>query len=103
MSVDERQSTQHLYPKDLARFVYEKWQAETKELVDSQASSGERPDALPPLEVLEWIISVCYQASLLSEERRPVALRLILGDPARFPTDAGPPSGLQPLIFENRV
>jgi len=103
MSVDEKQSTQHSYPKDLARFVYERWERDTKELAESHASHGERPDALPPLEVLEWIISTCYQASLLSEERRPVALRLILGDPTRFPTDSGPPTGLQPLVFEERL
>jgi hypothetical protein len=100
MSVDEKQSTQHSYPKDLARFVYERWEEETKELTEAHVFQGERADALPPLQVLEWIISVCYQSSLLSEERRPVALRVILGDPSRFPTDGGPPTGLQPLVFE---
>jgi hypothetical protein len=100
MSVDEKQSTQHLYPKDLARFVYDRWDEETKDLVGVRTLLGERPDALPPLEVLERIISICYQASLLCEERRPVALRMIVGDPARFPADGGPPGGLQPLVFE---
>ncbi|MEO6572627.1 MAG: putative sensor domain DACNV-containing protein, partial [Polyangiaceae bacterium] len=55
--------------------------------------------SLPHVEALEELLSIAYQASLLKEEERPVTFRLILGEPLDFPEDAGPPSGLQRLVF----
>jgi hypothetical protein len=97
MSVEERQTAKFLYPRDLAKFVQDRWE---KVRAGWNESNGPGPEPLPPIEVLEWIISVCYQASNLKEELRPVTLRLILGDPHRFPPDQGPPRGLQPLVFD---
>ena len=83
------------YPRDLALFVRERRQA-----VDvGQTDSG----SLPSLPVLEHIISVCYQASLLREEERPVRFRLIFLAPDRFPPDHGPPVGLHRLLFRDKL
>ncbi len=83
------------YPRDLALFVRERWQA-----VDAgHTDSG----SLPSLSVLEHIISVCYQASLLREEERPVRFRLIFLSPDRFPPDHVPPAGLQRLLFRDKL
>jgi len=98
MSVHEKQSSPYLYPRDLAEFVYKHWNSPAHHLVHEELHP-EEPDALPPLEVLERIISVCYQASLLEEELRPVTLRIIVSDPQRFDPADGPPLGLQPLVF----
>ena len=54
---------------------------------------------LPPLALLNQLLSTAYQASLLREEERPVTFRLILGDPAEFPESAGPPVGFHKLVF----
>jgi hypothetical protein len=56
---------------------------------------------LPEPSVLEHLISVCFQASLLREEDRPVRFRLIYRAPDRFPPDHGPPAGLHRLLFED--
>jgi len=83
------------YPRDLALFVREHWQA-----VDAgHTDSG----SLPSLSVLEHIISVCYQASLLREEGRPVRFRLIFLSPDRFPPDHVPPAGLHRLLFRDKL
>src|SRR5512139_3523687 len=72
------------YPRDLALFVRDRWP-----VVSAQGCSS-----LPDLAVLEHLISVCYQASLLQEEGGPVRFRLIFLAPDQFPPDLGPPSGL---------
>lgn len=77
---------QHAYPRDLARFVRERWSSD---------------DPLPEPAVLECILSVCYQVSLLREEERPITFRLILAEPERLPADDRPPSGLHRLEFSN--
>lgn len=46
------------YPKDLASFVLDRWQAE----------SARDHASLPNPTELEHLISVCYQASLLRDE-----------------------------------
>jgi len=50
---------------------------------------------------LEHLITVCYHASLLREEERPVRFRLIYRAPDLFPPDQGPPAGLHRLLFED--
>ena len=77
----------HAYPRDLAPFVRERW--------DENSPEG----ALPEPAVLEEVLSTCYQASLLREEARPIAFRLVLSEPERFPPQEGPPSGLHRLEF----
>ncbi len=53
----------------------------------------------PSAEALERLITICYQASMLREELRPVTFRLILAEPGKFPCDQGPPDGLHCLRF----
>ena len=77
------------YPKDLASFVLDHWQA---------GSSREYPTS-PNFSELEHLISVCYQASLLRDEERPVRFRLIFLAPDRLPSCQGPPNGLHRLLF----
>ena len=59
-------------------------------------ADGERSNR----DVLETILSTCYQASLLREEERPVRFRLIVANAASFPAPGGPPHGLQRLLFD---
>ena len=81
------------YPRDLALFVRDRWP-----MVSAQGCSS-----LPDLPVLEHLISVCYQASLLQEEGRPVRFRLIFLAPDQFPPDLGPPAGLHRLLFRDKL
>lgn len=81
------------YPRDLAFFVRDRWS-----MVSAQGCSS-----LPDLTVLEHLVSVCYQASLLREEERPVRFRLIFLAPDQFPPDHGPPSGLHRLLFRDKL
>lgn len=62
----------HSYPGDLARFVRERWNDTDGE------SAGAAPALLPDAEVLEELLSACYQASLLQEEERAVTRALDL-------------------------
>jgi len=55
---------------------------------------------LPEPAQLEEILSVCYQASLLREEGRPVTFRVAFGAPDLFATAGGPPAGLRRLVFQ---
>ncbi len=84
------------YPKDLAPVIQDRWHSD-------EASKGREPDSdsLPEPSVLEHLISVCFQASLLRDEDRPVRFRLIYRAPDRFPPDQGPPNGLHRLLFED--
>jgi hypothetical protein len=75
---------QHAYPADLARYVRDAWDHET-----------------PPPAVLDELLSVAYQATLLHDEDRPVTFRLVLAEPAEFPEAGGPPRGVHRLCFEH--
>jgi hypothetical protein len=88
----------HAYPRELAEFVTNRWNAETVPTSDLFAAITSS-FKLPRLEELEHIISTCYQAGLMSEEHRPVTFRLILSHPSAFPCDQGPPTGLHRLEF----
>jgi hypothetical protein len=83
----------HAYPAELASFVCQRWGA------CAPPRGVERSMSLPDVKALEELLSIAYQASLLKEEERPVTFRLILGEPSDFPEEAGPPSGLQRLVF----
>ncbi len=79
------------YPGDLARFVRDRW--------------GEVPgpagdlDPSPDQTALEGFFAVCYQASMLREEERPVVFRAILAGPDLFDPEGRPPEGLRRLEF----
>jgi hypothetical protein len=77
-------SAAHAYPDDLARAVTARW--------------GQAP-GLPSPVSLERLLSICFQASLLHDEGRPVTFRIALAGPEVFAATGGPPSGLHRLVF----
>lgn len=79
------------YPGDLARFVRERWG-------DPPGPDGD-VDRLPDAGTLEGFYAVCYQASMMREEERPVVFRAILAEPRLFDPEGRPPEGLQRLEF----
>lgn len=81
----------HAYPRDLAAAVH----GRCHELL---LGTGIQL-TLPDLRQLEQVLSVCFQASLLREEGRPVTFRLALAGPEMFPAADGPPAGLHRLVF----
>jgi DisA bacterial checkpoint controller nucleotide-binding len=84
------------YPDQLAEFVRERW----GELHAGGAPGASAPMCpLPDHEALTGILSTAYQATLLREEERPVTFRIIVSSPEAFAQDAGPPDGLQRLVF----
>jgi len=89
------------YPEDFASFILDRLKGTSllmnrQRAVDSGVAMG-----LPDLSVLEHLISVCYQASLLREEERPVRFRVILCEQECFDSEVGPPIGLQRLVFSH--
>lgn len=84
------------YPRDLAAFILDHWDRVTAE---ETGAAGPWAASAPERESLERLIVVCYQASLLREELRPVTFRLILAEPEKFPEGQGPPDGLHCLRF----
>jgi hypothetical protein len=53
----------------------------------------------PPSSTVADLLSICYQATLLREEGRPVTFRLALSEPDAFAAGVGPPAGLHRLVF----
>lgn len=99
-SPDEELIREHAYPQHLASFVARQWsEVCPPPEVYGAAAFSTAGDNLPDAPVLERLISVCYQASLLLDEQRPVTFRLMLIDPARLPPEQGPPGGLHCLQF----
>jgi hypothetical protein len=70
--------------------------------MDNPGPCSLRAGALPEAAALDELLSVAYQASLLSEEDRPVRFRLFVASPDRVPPDEGPPEGLHALRFDER-
>ena len=82
---------EHAYPSDLVDLVLRRWQ---------EALAAGQIDLTPPNAAqLRQVLSICYQATLLREEGRPVTFRLALSEPDAFEPSAGPPSGLHRLVF----
>ena len=79
------------YPSDLTARVLDRWR--------QAGSAGEINVPLPAAAELATVLSVCYHATLLREEGRPVTFRLALSEPGAFDDAAGPPSGLHRLVF----
>jgi hypothetical protein len=92
----------HSYAKELASYLHEHWDdtsfPEMKETIGCRFA-----DPLPEPSTLEYLISSCYQASLLREEQRPVRFRLILREPHCFSSDEGPPTGIHRVIFSEPI
>jgi Probable sensor domain DACNV len=79
------------YPTDLADLVLTRWH---------EATAAGRIHLPPPATAtLANLLSICYQATLLREEGRPVTFRLALSEPAAFEPSVGPPTGLHRLVF----
>ncbi len=89
---------QHAYVQDLASYVADHWR-DIRPSKLSGAVDDDRGDSLPDRATLEHLISCCYQASLMREEKRPVRFRLMLRDPGRFDNKQGPPTGMYPLLL----
>src|SRR4029453_1310747 len=89
----------HSYPADLAEVALRTWH-DGSSLTDEYCEAVHDHDALPAPDVLETILSTCYQASLLREEERRGPFRLIVANAASFPAPGGPPHGLHRLLFD---
>ena len=59
-----------LYPRDLYRSLHKVWNA-------SPFTTGWPPIALPEQQTLNQLLDVCYHASFLVEESRPVTFRAV--------------------------
>ena len=82
---------QYAYPSDLIALVFTRWR---------EAIAAGQIDLPPPAtSTLAHVLPICYQATLLREEGRPVTFRLALSEPDAFAPAAGPPSGLHRLVF----
>ena len=81
----------YAYPSDLAKLVLLRWDAET--------AAGQIRLPAPATSTLAQLLSICYQATLLREEGRPVTFRLAISAPETFDPAAGPPSGVHRLVF----
>jgi len=88
----------HAYVADLAQLAHERFVELTQEVDPGPCTPlrGKLPDA----GLLEELLSVAFQASLLREEDRPVRFRLFVGSPEHLPAEVGPPEGLHRLRFE---
>jgi hypothetical protein len=75
----------HAHAGDLARLVELRW---------------EHASGLPDPVELERFLSVCFQASLLHDEGRPITFRVALADPEAFAASGSPPAGLHRLVFD---
>ncbi len=86
----------HLYPKDLASFIFKNWDKQQNEISHSDLFDKIE---LPALESVENILSTCYQSSLLRHEGTALTFRVIIAEPDIFPPEGGPPNGLHKLEF----
>jgi hypothetical protein len=88
----------HAYPHQLAEFVRTRWQ-ELHACGLGVGGGGAAMCVLPDPAALQTLLSTVSQATLLREEERPVTFRLIFGPPSSYPEEAGPPDGLQRMVF----
>ncbi len=88
----------HANARDLASYVTDHWGDIRLSELSSEIVCGPE-DPLPEQNTLDYLISCCYQASLMREEDRPVRFRLILREPGCFDSEDGPPTGLHRLLF----
>lgn len=84
----------HSYPHHLSEEILRRWDA------FSERETSEGCGKLAGREVLEELISTCYQVSMMSEELRPQRFRIALCDPLAFPPELGPPYGFLRMVFK---
>ena len=89
----------HAYPENLAQVLRTQWDNPRGPATRAETAAGCAPARLPDAPILEDLLSMCYQVSLLREEERPLRFRLILCEPARFAPELGPPTGFHRLLF----
>jgi hypothetical protein len=80
------QHREHAYPPDLASYVESHWPEDTPLRV--------------PRQLLDEVLSVCFQASLTSEEARPTRFRLLLTPKEELPESGVPNQGVLRLSFD---
>jgi hypothetical protein len=83
----------HAYPHHLSKEILRLWGT------FSERETSEGYGKLPDREALEYLISACYQVSMMSEELRPQRFRIALCDPSEFPPELGPPYGFLRIVF----
>lgn len=88
----------HSYPHNLVEILLDKWDAGQSGLNLSSALDG-KYDKLPNSDVLDELVSTCYQTSIMAEEERALRFRIILIEPESLAVEDGPPDGLHRLIF----
>src|SRR5271157_5415516 len=89
----------HCYPHNLVEILIDKWNAGQSGFNASSAGPDIKCDKLPNCDVLDELVSTCYQTSIMAEEERSLRFRLILIDPERLSAEDGPPDSLHRLIF----
>ncbi len=90
----------HAYPQDLAAFVADEWEDVCPPPDVYGVAAFAAGDKLPDAPTFERLISICYQASLLLDEQRPVTFRLLVGDPADLVATQELADGLHCLEFD---
>ncbi|MFP5213261.1 MAG: putative sensor domain DACNV-containing protein, partial [Acidobacteriota bacterium] len=90
---------EHAYPKELTEFILKQWHRPCSVPDWQQLTDLVKDTSLPEPSQLERLLSICYQASLLRDEERPVRFRLILLEPDKLAAEHGPPKGLHRLVF----
>ena len=86
--------TNHAYPHHLSEEILRLWGT----FSEGETSEGYKNP--PGRDVLDDLISTCYQVSMMSEELRPQRFRIVLCDPSEFPPDLGPPYGFLRIVFK---
>jgi len=89
----------HGYPENLAQVLRTQWDNSRGPTARAETAAGRAPAGLPDAPILEDLLSMCYQVSLLREEERPLRFRLIVCEPAHFAPEPGPPTGFHRLLF----
>jgi hypothetical protein len=83
----------HSYPHELSEAVLSLWNS------SAGLQTSEENVGLPDKETIEYLISTCYQASMMHEELRSLRFRIMLCDPSLFPPEPGPPRGFLRVVF----
>jgi hypothetical protein len=88
----------HKYPKDLVLELLALWR-----IGSPGSDSGEEGfTKLPDYDVLEQLVSTCYQVSQMQEEARGLRFRILLCEPEDIVGDGrGESKGLFTLVFSN--
>ena len=86
----------HKYPKDLVFELLALWRLGSPGL----DSGGAGYKKLPDFDVMEELVSTCYQVSQMQEEARRLRFRIMLCEPEDIDGDGrGEPKGLFTLVF----